>query len=237
MGPVQPAELADAVWGLVSRPDLGHTVRGILSEAREHTAAAGVGVFRRRAGAVVEIAGTSAEHVRRADELQLQCGEGPCLAAALTNHTHRVDDLEADRQWPGWSATAVDLGWRSILSLPLVSGDACLGALNLYSDRRARFGADEVLAAELFARHASVALALRFAEERLREEMRDQHLLGLAQGVLMERYRITAAQAIQLIRHHASQGDESPCRLAEHIVRSRKLPGTDSQRRQPQPAS
>ena len=234
---MQPAELAGAVWGMVTRADLEHTVRELLSEAREHTAAAEVGVFRRRAGAEVEIAGASGEHVRRADELQLQHGEGPCLAAALTNHTYRVDELQADRRWPGWSAAAAELGWRSILSLPLASGRECLGTLNLYSDRPGSFRGEDMVAAQVFARHASVALALRIAEERLRKEMRDQHLLGLAQGVLMERYRITAAHAGQLIRHHASQGDESPYRLAERIVRSRRAPWDDSQRSQPQPAS
>jgi GAF domain-containing protein len=211
---------------MVDRADLGQTVRAIVAGAREHTTAAEVGVFRRRAGAEVEVAGTSTELVRRADELQLQLGQGPCRAAALTNDTYRVDHLDADRRWPRWTAAAAGLGWRSILSIPLATGGGCLGALNLYSDRPWSFSSDDAAAAQVFARHASLALGLRLSEERLREEMRDQHLLGLAQGILMERYQVTTSQAAQLIEDHARQGEVTPRALAERIIAARRVRGS-----------
>ena len=78
-------------------------------------------------------AAASEEVVERADALQYELDEGPCLAAHAARAAVRVDDITADRRWPAWSAAVQPLGLRSALSVPLVAGDSCLGAIKVYA--------------------------------------------------------------------------------------------------------
>src|SRR3954454_20880036 len=81
------------------------------------------------------------DRVERADALQYEHDEGPCLAATAIRQVVRVDDVAEDRRWPRWAAAVQPLGLRAALSAPLVAGDRGLGAMKVYSDRPRAFDA------------------------------------------------------------------------------------------------
>lgn len=54
--------------------------------------------------------------VARADALQYELDEGPCLSAARYRRPVRIEDLELDQRWPRWSEQAAGLGLRSMVS-------------------------------------------------------------------------------------------------------------------------
>lgn len=218
--------LAEAVWEMANQPDVAQTVDKVLSSACSLTPAVEVGVFRRQPDRTVEIAGTSGTSAQRADELQLLYGEGPCLHAALSNNLCLLPDTCEDERWPRWSPEVAELGWRSVLSLPLSLGSETLGALNLYSPGVGSFADDDIDLAQAFASHASIALGLRISEERLRQAMSDQHLLGQAKGILMARYGITRERAQSELERRATTSGRGLGAVAEQIVRSHRLPET-----------
>ena len=65
-----------------------------------------------------------------------------------------------DDRWPAYPRAAVSAGVHCSLSLPLVAGDASVGALNVYSRTVGAFhDENDQTAASMFAEHAAVALA------------------------------------------------------------------------------
>jgi ANTAR domain len=121
-----------------------------------------------------------------------------------------ADDLAETNPWPRFSPAAVEAGVRSIFALYL-SGDDTLGALNCYSGYPRAFGATDRARAVVLATLGG--LALSHAEERRADDTRIANLeaalvtrtvIGQAQGILMERERIGADQAFDILRR-ASQ--------------------------------
>lgn len=142
-------------------------------------------------------------------QVQIDAGEGPCLEAAHRGSTVYVGDLIDDSRWPEFAASTVDAGIRSVLAHALSAGTP--GALNLYASLPDAFGAHARAQALLFATLAR--LALDSAKERaldaerstnLTEALRTRELIGQAQGILIERERITGEQAFDVLRQ-ASQ--------------------------------
>ena len=147
--------------------------------------------------------------VTELDALQVAFGEGPCLDAASTGVTIYALDLDDDPRWPRFGPAATAAGIRSALALEVSTRRS--SALNLYSRLPAAFGAVDRAKALLFATLAGLALAS--AEERedehkltvdLQAALGTRELIGQAQGILMERERITATDAFHVLRR-ASQ--------------------------------
>ena len=75
------------------------------------------------------------------DAAQYDAGRGPCLDAWREKRVVVLEDMvAAAADYPEFSRVAQAHGVGSVLSLPLVAGDAGLGALNLYarSGKRSR---------------------------------------------------------------------------------------------------
>lgn len=226
MGAEDAADLTHMATKMASDPDnLEHTLHEILTQARFAIAADGAGVMirhRRR----VEVAAASDDEVRAVDELQISAGEGPCRSAALGGPSYVIiADMAADERWPAWARPVARLGWHSALSLQLATHNELLGALNLYCRRDGAFDEDDADTAALFARHASIALAAALEVRSLRQAIGARHTIGLAQGILMERYDIDADRAFTVLRRHSQQHNVKLRAVAEQVIEHRRLPG------------
>jgi hypothetical protein len=150
--------------------------------------------------------------VEQVDTLQQETGEGPCLDAVRSGVPYDlVDDLRQDAAYPLFGPRAAALGIRSVLALRLLT-DHRIGALNLYAELPRAFSVLDRAKAVLLASHASVALDAAEArahdadtsDRNLHAALASRGLIGQAQGILMERERITGEQAFEVLRH-ASQ--------------------------------
>lgn len=94
------------------------------------------------------------------DLAQYRAGDGPCLCALEPGKPILVFSTADDDRWPSYSRAAVSAGVHCSLSLPLVAGDASVGALNVYSRTvGALKDENDQTVASIFAEHAAVALA------------------------------------------------------------------------------
>ena len=160
----------------------------------------------------------------RVDALQEEVEEGPCLETAFEQHTVLVPDLATDPRWPRFSARATELGVRSMLSFQLyVEGDN-LGALNLFSRSVDGFDERSVLVGELFAAHAAVAYSAAQRESVLERALASRGLVGQAQGILMERGRLTADQAFTQLQRASQDGNVKLAEVARRLVETGALP-------------
>jgi GAF domain-containing protein len=137
--------------------------------------------------------------VRDSDAVQGSLGEGPCVDAVWEQRTVRVDDLASDPRWPAFGPRAAALGVRSMLAFRLFTEGDSWGALNLYSRRTCAFGAGSEFVGQLFASHASIALAGSQEIAELNEALTTRDLIGQAKGILMERHKISADAAFGMM--------------------------------------
>jgi transcriptional regulator with GAF, ATPase, and Fis domain len=170
----------------------------------------------------------SSEFASTIDKLQEKAGEGPCLDAVYEQRTVRVDDLSAEHRWPRFSADASAAGAVSMLALQVfVEGDN-LGALNLYSRRARAFDEESEHIGELFASHAAAAYVAVRRNAQLLRAVTTREIIGQAQGILIERHKITADEAfIMLVA--ASQNANIKLRdVAETLVHTGAVPTTST---------
>lgn len=187
------------------------------------------------AGILISDAGTMATAAASSplaveiDQMQLEADEGPCLAAAIQGATFYAHDLTEDTRWPTFAAAATAAGIRTVLAFPL-SVDLP-SALNLYARVPAAFGATDRAQGLLFATLAR--LALDSARERaadvnkahnLTQALRTRELIGQAQGILIERDRITADQAFEVLRRASQNMNIKLREVAETLVETGETP-------------
>jgi GAF domain-containing protein len=164
------------------------------------------------------------------DAFQRVTGEGPCMDAMLRGQPCYAEDLADDPRWPRFSASAVGLGVRSVLAFPLRAEDT-IGALNLYAHLPAAFGVLDRARGLLLAGLAGAALASAQAQEDEERASTDLHaalasreLIGQAQGILMERERITADQAFDVLRRAAEHLDVKLSEVARSLIETGERP-------------
>ena len=167
------------------------------------------------------------------DQLQIDAGGGPCLASALSGSTVYANDLIDDTRWPEFTPAAVDAGVRSVLAHALPAGTPA--ALNLYASLPDAFGAHARAQALLFATLAR--LALDSAKERaldveratnLTDALRTRELIGQAQGILIERERITGEQAFEVLRRASQHLNVKLREVAATLVETGERPDVGS---------
>lgn len=170
--------------------------------------------------------------VAEVDALQHDFGQGPCLDAIATSLTFYADELGTDARWPLFGPEAAAKGIRSLLALPL-SSNGTLGALNLYARFSQAFGVVDRARGLLLATLAGIASAVALAhedEERRAENLAaalvTRELIGQAQGILIERERITADQAFVVLRQASQHLNVKLRNVAQSLVETGERPET-----------
>jgi GAF domain-containing protein len=224
--------LARIARELVSEPDMQHTLQGVVEAAAQNLDGevwASVSLVKDRRE--VQTPAASDDRADRADQLQYELEEGPCLDAIWEQETFQIDDMSADERYPRWTrAVAEQTGIRSSLSLQLFT-DAeqnSLGGLNLYSPQPSAFDAETRAEALAFAAQAAVALRSAQTEENLRSGMATRNLIGMAQGILIERLRLTPDQAFAVLSRLSQESNVKLREVARRLVQTGEIPGQQS---------
>ncbi|HUQ64459.1 MAG TPA: GAF and ANTAR domain-containing protein [Acidimicrobiales bacterium] len=172
-------------------------------------------------------AGASDAIVEKADDLQYELDEGPCLDAWMHRTAVRVDDTATEHRWPRWCAAAYGLGMRSALSAPLVAADTALGAMKVYGAQPATFDERSTQVLGKFAAQAAILLAnVQSVEnagrlsEGLRDAMRSRDVIGTAKGILMARERIDEDAALVMLVSTSQRQHQKVRDIAQQLVES-----------------
>lgn len=228
---VAPSPAGPGPTGLVGDPDLfaptsvAETLERVVALARQTFGADGAGILLAREGGAAATA-ASGTQAGRADALQVHHHQGPGFHAIRGRQPVVSPELRFDSRWRFWAPQAADLGLRSVLSLALTDNDS-FGALSLYSRRPSFFGSGSLAPGLEFAQQASVAITVALEQERLARAADSRSLIGQAQGLLMERYQITADQALAVIRRSSSAFHQKLLSIAERIIGDRSLSDID----------
>ena len=166
------------------------------------------------------------------DEEQYADDHGPCLHAASTGELTEVLDTRTDTRWTDYMKRAAEHGNLSSLSVPLVIDDDVSGALNMYSREARAFDDDAREVATRFAPYAAVALGnmqdyqtAKDLARNLEIALESRAVIDQAKGILIERHKLTADQAFQLLVEVSSRTNAKLRGIAEELVRTGELPG------------
>jgi len=160
-----------------------------------------------------------------ADALQYALGEGPCVEIADTGGWLRSGDVPTDSRYPAWGPRAGELGVQSLLAVAVTDRDEPMGALNLYSGRSGAFADRDVVdLALVYAVHATTALSSARRASTLQTAVSSRHVIGMAQGIAMERYGIDQHQSFELLRRLSSTTNVKLRDVATQIVETRAIP-------------
>ncbi len=219
--------LAAIARELVNEPHMEDTLQRIVELAAAHLDGevyASVSLVQQRRE--VQTPASSDERATRADQLQYELGEGPCLDAIWEQDTFQIDDMTTEQRYPDWARRVVEqTGIRSSLSLQLFTNEDSLGALNLYAAKPRGFDAESRGEGLAFAAQAAVALRSVQKEQHLHAAMTTRNLIGQAQGILMERFKVTAEQAFAALSRVSQESNVKLRDVAQRLVDTGETPG------------
>ena len=174
-----------------------------------------------RSGSVRTAASSTSRYPAMIDKIQQTHRQGPCLSAAWQQHMIRIDDLAHEERWPAFSRDAFEQSpIRSILSFQLFADQKSMGALNFYAEQPAIFDDDAVEAGLILATHAALAWKLVRREEQFRSALGSRDIIGQAKGMLMERFKIDAVQAFELLKRLSQNTNTPVAAVARQVVES-----------------
>jgi hypothetical protein len=173
---------------------------------------------------------SSGELALRLDQVQYELGSGPCLAAAATGRRSELVDTRAPTAWTEFAARAAERGCGSVLAFPLPVQERVSGSLNVYARR---FAVPDRRTLDLVARFAAYAVVpvsnmylYESAVERaghLQTALDSRAVIDQAKGILMERFKLTADQAFQVLTRVSMESNTKVRDVAERFVQTGQL--------------
>jgi GAF domain-containing protein len=208
-------------------PGVEETVDAVVQFALQALSCTYAGVALYTRGSRAEIAAVTDPVVADVFELQISSDNGPLVTAMRERATVLIRDTGAEDRWPEWAAKVAALGVRSVLDVPLTTGDGArqtVGVLGLYSPEPDAFSADDEAIAHILARHASVAVASARHEETMAQAVDARKLVGQAMGILMERFDVDGDRAFAILKRYSQDTNTKLRDVAQQLIDTRKLP-------------
>ena len=159
------------------------------------------------------------------DERQYDAGFGPCLHAATSGQTIRVDDTANEQTYPDFAATAARQGVRSLVSIGMPMPQRLAGGINVYRFDTGVLDQDAVALLQNFAGYASVAVANHslYASAlalgaNLQIAMASRAVIEQAKGVLVVSLRCTPEEAFAHLARRSQDTNRKLREIAAEIV-------------------
>jgi GAF domain-containing protein len=168
---------------------------------------------------------STADFVTQIDDIQYSLGQGPCVSAVADRQIVLSGSLGGDRRWPQFGSRVARLGVHSVVSLPLITEEGVLGAMNVYAHEKNAFTPDAGRLGELFAVPAAIAVqnaqvlaqTKRLASQ-LQTALSSRGVIERAIGIMMSRSGGTEAEALDRLRTLSQHQHEKLPVVAQSIV-------------------
>lgn len=222
-------QLFDALRSFAATLAGDYDVSDVLHQVCDHLVevldAEGAGVAVYDADQRLRFAAATSATVIAAERAQEEAQEGPCTASLDAGAPVVVEDALADARWPQYRQALREHGLRSVVAVPLVVGDAAIGAVDVYDTEPRPWSESDVAAAGVLAQMATayVLRANATAEaERLNEQLQaaldSRIVIEQAKGKLAGERGIDMDAAFELLRSRARSWGETVRSVAERIV-------------------
>ncbi len=167
----------------------------------------------------------TAPFVSEIDDIQYGIGQGPCISAAAEGRTVLSGSLGADPRWPKFGGRVARLGVHSVVSLPLLTPDGVVGAMNVYAhpkqafdDRAAEMGEVFAVPAAIAVQNAQILARTQRLAARLQEALETRGIVDRAVGIIMSRSGSTEHAALERLRELSQHEHEKLHVVAAGVV-------------------
>ena len=167
----------------------------------------------------------TAPFVSEIDDIQYSIGQGPCIQAASDGRPVLAGSLGGDARWPRFGGRVARMGVHSVVSLPLVTPDGVVGAMNVYAhakdtfdDRSAELGMVFAMPAAIAVQNAHVLAQTRRLAEQLQHALQARGVVERAVGILLSRTGGTETEAMQRLRELSQSEHRKLSAVAQSIV-------------------
>jgi hypothetical protein len=234
-GPTLVASFARLARGLFDSDDVG----GVLPQVLKFTVGAVAGcdwasITLWRNGRVVGSM-TSDAVAAELDDIQFGTGLGPATEALQSEKPIYVPRLADSPRWPALADTAAQLGVASCLSHGLFLHQPAqwspLGTFSLYSATAEAFSEEDQEFGSILAAYVAVAVAMADRrdevdrrEAALHRALSTRDVIGQAKGILMERQRLSAGDAFDVLRRASQRLNRKVTDVAERLAETGELP-------------
>jgi hypothetical protein len=168
------------------------------------------------------------------DDLQFGTELGPAPEALNGQSAVYVGRLSESRRWPVLAATAAQLGVASVLCHGLfvhrLAQWSALGTFSLYSAAPDAFSEEDQDFSSILAAYLSVAIAVAQRREdvdrreaALHRGLGTRDVIGQAKGILMERQRLSAGEAFDVLRSASQRLNRKISDVASHLAETGEL--------------
>jgi GAF domain-containing protein len=173
----------------------------------------------------LETVAASAETAWEAARAQQALGQGPALDVLAEVDSVLENDLASGATWDRWGPHVAALGPTATLAVRLGAEEELMGSLTWYAHDHAFTPADLELAV-VYAAHATNALVSAHRASALRAAVEHRHVVGVAQGIVMQGHDVGLQRALELLQLQAGAHDSTLHDLARRVVETGDLPET-----------
>jgi GAF domain-containing protein len=154
-------------------------------------------------------------------------GGGPCVTAAAEQQVIRWNDGDPldEARWRMFSRAGAAAGVASTLSLPIMRDGRVVAGVNLYAATPDAFDGHHEELAELcgawapgVVSNADLSFSTRLAAAQAPEQLRSQHVVDQALGIISTAQSIDIPAAIERLREAAARAGISESQAAEAII-------------------
>jgi GAF domain-containing protein len=167
----------------------------------------------------------TAPFVTEVDDIQYGMEQGPCISAAREGQTVMSGSLGGDSRWPRFGGRVARLGVHSVVSLPLITPDGVVGAMNVYAhdknvfdDRAAELGQIFAAPAAIAVHNAHVLAQTRRLANQLQSALEVRGVIDRAVGIVMSRSGSTEHEALERLRSLSQHEHRKLAEVARQIV-------------------
>ena len=169
----------------------------------------------------------SDERFGHLEDLQVEHGEGPCIAAFTDKELVGAEDLTTDTRWPLFSQAAVGRGVRAVLASPLPYNQDAVGVVAVVSEDRHPWSAEGELALLAFTDLAALMIASMMQGQeqtvlaaQLQSALNSRAIIEQAKGVLIGQQGLTAHEAYEKLRAQARSERRKLAAVSADVVRN-----------------
>lgn len=162
----------------------------------------------------------------RLDEVQLDFGEGPCWQASDTRTPVLIPDLRspAAARWSVLQAAVASRQVQSAYAFPLSVGSLSIGAVDLYASQVHALSEADISTASNMADNVAIHVlnhALARVNEPPETGSSSRRVVHQATGMVIAQLKVSAEDALLIIRAHAFASDRSVRDASADIVARR----------------
>ncbi|MCJ1714763.1 GAF and ANTAR domain-containing protein [Curtobacterium sp. VKM Ac-2922] len=159
----------------------------------------------------LEVVASTSERGEFIGLLQLDAGEGPCIAAVTTGELVTSEDVEGlRRRWPRFAAASQERGFPGVHAIPLRLRDEVIGSLNLFRETEGALNGADARAAQALADVATISVVqqrtiatAQTTADQLRRALESRVVVEQAKGYLARALGVEMEAARELLRRYA----------------------------------